>query len=199
MTKTGTPLKNSSATINGDLQVGITATSASGYIEFNNKPVTFGANSTYRIAMRSCATTANTGGTSIKGVSKLTMNGTIKLSLASSYTPKEGDSIRVWECTSFSGTPKFDLEELSGGLEWDTSRISEGLLFIKASTGISNIASDEIVEVTATSINGVTLFTFSTEYSNVEEYFRSNNALPKGIYILSIKHGNARETMKVTK
>ena len=199
VTKTGTPLKNSSATINGDLQVGITATSASGYIEFNNKPVTFGANSTYRIAMRSCATTANTGGTSIKGVSKLTMNGTIKLSLASSYTPKEGDSIRVWECTSFSGTPKFDLEELSGGLEWDTSRISEGLLFIKASTGISNIASDEIVEVTATSINGVTLFTFSTEYSNVEEYFRSSNALPKGIYILSIKHGNARETMKVTK
>ena len=199
VTKTGTPLKNSSATINGDLQVGITATSASGYIEFNNKPVTFGANSTYRIAMRSCATTANSGGTSIKGVSKLTMNGTIKLSISSSYTPKEGDSIRVWECTSFSGTPKFDLEELSGGLEWDTSRISEGLLFIKASTGISNIASDEIVEVTATSINGVALFTFSTEYSNVEEYFRSNNTLPKGIYILSIKHGNARETMKVTK
>ena len=46
-----------------------------------------------------------------------------------------GDSIRVWKASEFEGSPMFDFEK---GITWDTSRISEGLLFVKAvSLGIT--------------------------------------------------------------
>jgi len=41
-----------------------------------------------------------------------------------------GDSIRLWSnVTKFVGTPTI---EGTNGIEWDNSRISEGLLFVKS-------------------------------------------------------------------
>ena len=40
-----------------------------------------------------------------------------------------GDSIRIFVANTFAGAPRF---EMLGGIEWDTSRLAEGLLFVKA-------------------------------------------------------------------
>ena len=58
------------------------------------------------------------------------MNGTIQVNLIPSHSLAAGDSIRIFEAKSFTGNPQFDLPEIGNGLEWDTSRISEGLLFV---------------------------------------------------------------------
>ena len=49
-----------------------------------------------------------------------------------------GDEIRLWPATvKLAGTPQFDMQ---GGITWDTSRISEGVLVVKdIETGIRAI------------------------------------------------------------
>jgi hypothetical protein len=130
VTTSKVPFTNSSVTINGTLQVGSSATSTLGSMYFNNKNVTFASGSTYKVALRRCATASNNGGTSIEDINRLTVNGTIEVLLAESYEPVAGDSMRIWICKSFSGTPEFALPALANGFKWNTSRISEGVLFI---------------------------------------------------------------------
>ena len=67
--------------------------------------------------------------TSIAGINKLTINGKIRIVPSIENTLAEGDSIRLWRVESFEGTPSF---EMLNGITWDTSRIQEGLLFVKA-------------------------------------------------------------------
>ena len=63
----------------------------------------------------------------------LTMNGTLKVILASDYQPKVGDTFNLWTVTNtFSGTPVFDLPSLPRGLAWDTSAVA-------AKTGVLKI------------------------------------------------------------
>ena len=98
----------------------------------------------------------------------MVMNGTIQVFLSSAHTLAAGDSIRVFEAKSFSGSPKFDLPEIGNGLEWDTSRISEGLLFVTVGTGIEGVlagtdgkgcdvynANGQLVRRNATTLNGL--------------------------------------------
>jgi len=63
----------------------------------------------------------------------LTLNGTVMLTLNREL--KAGDELTLWTVSgTFSGTPQFDLP---AGYEWDTSRISEGILKVAAvNTGI---------------------------------------------------------------
>jgi len=85
-----------------------------------------------------CASTTNDGCTSFYFEKGLTINGTIRV-VATNHTLQVGDSIRVFSAASFNGTPTFAFE---GDVDWDTSRISEGLLFVKAiNTGINDIVS----------------------------------------------------------
>ena len=76
-----------------------------------------------------CATATNNGCTNFEFTKGLTIDGTIRIVPADNNTLQVGDSIRIFTAASFSGTPKFDMQ---GGIEWDTSRISEGLLFVKS-------------------------------------------------------------------
>ena len=132
-------LNNSSYTINGTVQPGVAKTSVNGTINFGDKNVTFAKGSTYVLGASRCATKANGGCANIKGVKRLTMNGTISVFLGANSTLAAGDSIRIWEAESFSGSPVFDLPDLGEGLEWDTSRISEGLLFVTVSSSIDTV------------------------------------------------------------
>ena len=142
ISSSNTALNNSSYTVNGTVQPGVTRTATSGTINFGEKNVTFAKGSFYVLGASRCATKSNAGCANIKGVKRLAMNGTISVFLAPSYTPAAGDSIRVWEAESFSGSPAFDLPDLGNGLEWDTSRISEGLLFITVSSGIDSVLAE---------------------------------------------------------
>lgn len=192
-------LTNSSVTVNGEVQPGMTDESATGFLDFGNKNVTFNTSSTLRFGIRRCATARNNGCASIIGINRLTMNGTLVAFLDDSYTPAEGDSIIVWNATSFSGTPKFDLPELPRGYSWNTSRISEGKLFVDYDpTAIENISADAEVEVAVVTTGGTVVDKFVCPFGSVENVFRQST-LPTGVYMLQIKTTNGTEVKKYVK
>ncbi len=133
-------LKNSLTVVSGTMRPGLYEGAATGSINFSQKPVTFQQGSTLIIGVRQCRSAAINGSTTLEGISTLTFNGTIRLVPAANHTLQPGDSIRIFACNSFVGTPAFDMQ---GGVLWDTSRISEGWLFVKAiGLGIDQILSE---------------------------------------------------------
>ena len=95
-------------------------------------------NGTLLVTATRCATSSSSGCTSFEFEKALAINGTIRIVPAKNNTLQVGDSIRIFTAGSFSGTPQFDMQD---GIEWDASRIAEGLLFVKAiETGITPLA-----------------------------------------------------------
>ena len=174
-TSSGT-LKNSAYTINGTLQVGSNKTSTSGVMNVDNKNVVFNANSTYVVGAVRCASSVNNGCTSLRGINRLTMNGTIKVFLSNSHSLAEGDSIRIFEATSFAGSPKFDLPVIGSGLGWDTSRISEGLLFVVVDLGIEGLFNNDQ--------DGQPVDVYNAKGQLVRKNASSLQGLPRGIYFV---------------
>ena len=133
------PMTNSSYTINGTLQSGNNTTTSIGYWNFGGKNMTFGAKSTLRVGINKCATASNPGCTTILNIGTLTMNdgATIQAYLANdNYQPTTDeavpDSFRIFQdaASVVIGSLNFDLPALPRGNYWDTSRVSEGLLFV---------------------------------------------------------------------
>lgn len=123
------PLSNSTVTINGTLRPGNFAGATSGTLRFGQKDVTINESGSLTVTTRGCATASNNGCGNIEDISQLTINGTITVIAADDNTLQVGDSIRLFKANKFVGKPKFAFQ---GPVEWDTSRISEGLLFVKA-------------------------------------------------------------------
>ena len=66
----------------------------------------------------------------------LTLNGTVKVTLLSGYTPKAGDAFTLWTVSgTLSGTPSYDLPALPEGLYWDIRGLSE-------KTGVLRVTDD---------------------------------------------------------
>ena len=87
-----------------------------------------------------CATATNDGCTSFHFERGLTINGTIRIS-TTGKSLQVGDSIRVFTAGSFAGKPTVVSTD---DILWDDSRISEGLLFVKAvDSGIHAIISEQ--------------------------------------------------------
>ena len=170
--KSTNPLGNSSVTVQGEVRPGSYNGAVSGSIFFNNKSVTFNSNSLLVIgASKNASATAN-GCTSIEGINTLTMNGTIRIVPSSSNTLAVGDSIRVFVAKKLSGTPKFDMQ---GGIDWDTSRISEGLLIVKSvELGVSELRRDNNADPKAI---------YDLRGRKVRTANETAEGLPGGIYI----------------
>ena len=168
-------LKNSQFTVNGVLQVGSTKGSTSGVMNLGEKNITFNAGSTYIVGASRCASATNAGCASLKEINRMVMNGTIQVFLSSAHTLAAGDSIRVFEAKSFSGSPKFDLPEIGNGLEWDTSRISEGLLFVTVGTGIEGVLAGS---------DGKGCDVYNANGQLVRRNATTLNGLPRGIYFV---------------
>jgi autotransporter-associated beta strand protein len=130
--------------------------------KLNNSSANIGG--TLAITATKCATATDGGCTTFNFSKALAVNGTIRITPAANNTLQVGDSIRIFTASSFSGTPAF---EFLGGIEWDTSRISEGLLFVKAlNNSIEGIVSEKtprniydlrgrLVKQHATDLNGL--------------------------------------------
>ena len=116
----------------------------SGTLFFDSKPVTVNDNGTLQITASRCATATASGCTTLDGISKLTFNGTLRVILSTSSTLQVGDSIRIFRADSFEGTPSFESE---GNIVWDTSRLSEGLLFVKSIGTKGDVNGDGSVDV----------------------------------------------------
>lgn len=135
------PLENSSIEINGTLRPGSYNGAFTGTLYFGGKNVTLSQTGTYLISAYKVATSSSNGCANISNIGTLTINGTIRIVPTSNNTLAVGDSIRLWSnVTNFVGSP---IIENTNGIEWDDSRISEGLLFVKAiATSITPQTSD---------------------------------------------------------
>lgn len=134
-------LENASVEINGTLRPGSYKGAFTGTLFFSGKNVTLTQSAVYVVGASKCATASVNGCTSLQNIGTLTINGTIRVEPVSSHTLAVGDSIRIWSgVTKFVGSP---IVESYYGIEWDDSRISEGLLFVKSiATGIKTQIAD---------------------------------------------------------
>ena len=137
-------LTNQDITVSGLLRPGILETMNTGTIFIDNKNVTVNAQGVLQITAGRCATATNNGCTAIDGANRLTVNGTLRVILTSNNTLQKGDSIRIFRANSFVGTPTFDFK---GNIVWDTSRLAEGLLFVKAVAVNGDVNIDGVVDV----------------------------------------------------
>ncbi len=135
----------------------------------------------------------------------LTFNGTVKVTLADSYTPKAGDELKLWNATSsFSGTPEFELPELPSGLWWDTTGMAQksGVLRITdvAPDAIAAIAADAVVDAEIYDLGGTPLGTVRCERRALASAVRQLGLRP-GLYIARMQQGQHRaaETIVVGK
>ena len=138
------PLTNSTVTVDGLLRPGINTAMTTGTLAFAQKNVTISETGTLQVTAGRCATDAAYGCTAIEGVAKLTINGTLRIVAAASNTLQVGDSIRIFSAASFEGQPTLVYE---GGIAWDTTRLSEGLLFVKAIAKPGDVNGDGTVDV----------------------------------------------------
>lgn len=180
-------LTNSSYTINGTLQIGVTAASYSGIMNFGSKNVSFSSGSTLIANVLRAANNSSKGGTFMGQINRLVMNGTIVVSLYKNYAPEVGDSIVLWEANTFSGSPKFELpatyekvnsetgETVTYSIEWDTSDISKGILRVAGVT-------DGIQRVMSLDKTNGTNDVYNTQGALVKKNAQSLRGLPKGIY-----------------
>jgi hypothetical protein len=135
------PLENASVEVNGLLRPGSYNGAYTGTLFFGGKNVTISQTGVFEVGGYKCASASNNGCTSIANIGTLTFNGTIRVVPNKSNTLAVGDSIRLWsDVTKFVGSP---IVENLDGIEWDASRISEGLLFVKSiETGIQPTLAD---------------------------------------------------------
>ncbi len=147
-------LTNNGYTINGIVSPGLLSTSATGAIDFGGKNMTVGANGIIRVTARKCASekiSANDNGCStLMNIGKMICNGTVEVSVSESHSLVVGDSIRVWNAVSSTGTPKLASNVLdpSKRLAWDDSRLDEGLLFVVEATNIpGDVNEDGLVDI----------------------------------------------------
>lgn len=175
-------LKNSSITISGTLQPCISKTiNYMGNMYFNGKNVTIKEDGTLRFGVFKASTSANVmSGSSIQNIGRLTVNGTIAISLKPGYTPAVGDVIRLWTgVTSFAGSPTIQAD--GDSIEYDASHIDEGYLVV------SKIIDPTAIERVQVSDNA----DLTTEYYDLMGI--KNSTLRRGVNI--IRRGN--KTQKI--
>ena len=211
-------LTNSSITINGTVHPGESATSTLGNINFGGKNVTLSKTAKVVIGIRKSASENSINNSYIKGIGTLklaagtTIGAVISKNNLGKLTTDEAvaDSFYVWtdvKNVNIAGELNFDLPELPVYNYWDTSRISEGILYVRCNaakyqeylTGISAIDVGETVMVEVINTSSVTVKTFTCPMGNVSDTF-ARATLPKGIYLLRIKsEAGKKGTLKLRK
>ena len=136
-------LKNSAVTVSGMIQPGKSSVAYTGTIDLGGQNLTINSTGTYKLCARMCTTSRVRGCTSLANINKLTMNGTIEVVLSEYQTLSAGDSIRIFDCKLFSGSPKLKLPRK---FIWDTSRIREGLLFVVGEATMEDVNQDGTVD-----------------------------------------------------
>ena len=129
----------------------------------------------------------------------LTLNGTVKIELGSSFTPAVGQSFTLWTVkNTLNNNATYDLPELPAGMGWDVSGLKEktGVLRIVAADGIEAIDANSEVTATVYNATGQQLFTLTTTKARAAADVR-RLARTSGTYIVKLKAGQQSGTLKV--
>lgn len=123
-----------------------------------------------------------------------TLNGTVNVSYGTSWTPSEGDYVRIIQCDgTISGSPTFNLQPLPAGLGWDTSGIlTEGIIRVTTSTGISDVSPDLTFEADVYTIGGRKVLTGIRSRRETASSVLMGYGLPAGIYIVVTPDGGIK-------
>ncbi len=196
-------LQNSQFTINGTLQIGALSPSTTGVLNFNDKNVTFGTQSTLIVAVRRGATASLTGGGSLGEIGRLTMNGTVDVRVSENHTLQEGDSVVLWKAAAVSGTPKLlsRVVDVEQQLAWDAADLPRGILRVVKDTtvGIAGAEGARSADVQVTDANGVVVLRYSCPAGEAAARLRQSS-LPRGVYLLQMAAADGAEvTRKVAK
>lgn len=126
------------------------------------------------------------------------LNGTIYVTYKNTWTPKEGDYVRVLDCAgTISGTPTFDLQALPDGLGWDTSKfLTEGVVYVANATGIREIGFDAgSFQADVYTLNGFRMTSLQTSMATLQSDLKSRGLAP-GLYIVRTAKGTIKVTLK---
>ena len=125
-------LYNSQVVVDGTLYPGSYLGDYRNAMMFDGKNVTINAGGTLRVCMRRAGTSASTlGGSGVRDINTLTVNGTILVDFYKTYTPQVGDELRIFaDVTTMTGTPTLVCGDESVTL--DGSRLSEGIVVVKS-------------------------------------------------------------------
>lgn len=204
------PVTNSSVTVSGTLQSGMSATSTSGaFLYFGDKKLTIKSNGTYRVGVDKSATSESAPGcTHIFGdgaKASLVMEdgANVEVFTSVSYNPastigtdeQKTDSFCIFSgfATVSIGNVNFNLPTLPSGYYWDTTKFKTGYLYVRytGSDAIRGILSSEQVTVDIISANGSLVGTFHSTAGNAKAAF-SRKQLSRGVYILRMRNAKGK-------
>ena len=128
----------------------------------------------------------------------LTFNGTLKITLLDGFEPKLGDEFVLWEVSNaFSGTPQFDLPQLSEGLYWNTDGLMQktGVLRVTddPADGIGRIAQNEEVACEVFTVGGTNIGSFSARRADLRTAVR-RLGVKAGVYVVKMQAGRNFES-----
>ena len=176
-------LKNTLAMVSGTLMPRSLLSAYSGTLNFGSHDVTVMPTGVLQIAANKCATATTNGCSGIEGVKTLTMNGTVRIVVAANHSLHVGDSIRIWKAQTVTGTPRIE-----STVQWDTSRLSEGLLILKSleTLDISDVtllnSNEEMINNKRNGLYDLQGRSMDSSHFNVQR-----STLKKGIYIVNGK------------
>lgn len=130
---------------------------------------------------------------------KLTVNGTVNVTMNKEYQPAVGDEFILWITKDFSGEPKLVLPELPAGLAWDATGLknASGVLKVTQGTGVDSIEDTAEVICKVYDSLGICLGEVETTKKEAAEAVRNELHLASGLYILRLESGKASETLKI--
>ena len=156
-------MTNSAFTINGTLQVGASATTTSGVMDFNGKNVTFGTNSVLRLGVRRAYEEDMPSGAMITNINRLTINGTVSVFVSDSHSLAVGDEVVLWDAQTTTGTPKLDnyVVDAEAKLYWDDKDLAKGILRVTdvVPVGIATITNELTKDAPIYRVDGRRVFT----------------------------------------
>lgn len=131
----------------------------------------------------------------------LTMNGTLRVTLADGYVPKAGDAFTLWTVgRTFAGQPSYDLPALPEGLYWDTRELASRLGVLRitddGSIGIDGLAGSNYVFYEVYTPGGTRVAAFRVTRSEAPQRLVSL-PLSAGTYIIKMRFRNHTETEKM--
>lgn len=189
-------LENASVTVErgGKLFPGVRENSLTGEIDFAGKRLTVSSGATLQFYIGRQGRS-----TELTGLAGLTMRGTLKVLVKEGIALEPGDEFQLWEADRTQLTSDdFELDSPGEGLEWDTSRLEEGILRVQTGSGIEGLkASGQAMEWQAYTTGGALAGTFTCTPEGIRQHMESHGFAP-GVYTVKAAQGQGTAVRKVT-